>query len=249
MTKNIYFLFLITLFSSCAAEDIGECFYNSSDIREYDFDLTSFDEVIVNENISLEVKFGFEKKLIVKTSENRIENFTHFIEDGKLVLNMEETCNLTRNLKATNITLITDHLTKIENNTQYKIYSTQILFFPNLTLSTLEEGNSGLAVGTFDLKVNCLSLNIFGVEFADFSIEGRTENLNIAFFSGAPFLDGKNLISKNTSIRQESTNDILLHPIDKISGTIHSLGNIILYNTPEEIDILELYKGKVIINN
>ncbi|WP_196889105.1 GIN domain-containing protein [Aureivirga sp. CE67] len=246
MKKIAYFLFIVLI--SCNVEEFEECFVEDSSIRTFEFtDLDSFENLVVNENILLEIKVGEESKIEIETTESLIDHFSFEIINNVLTLNFEPTCTIIKNNKVTKIILTTNNLKKIENNTQFKIYSEETLNFPEIIISTTSKESSDLAIGDFDLKLNSKSVSIIGVEFAGFKISGSTINLSIAFFSGAPFLDAKNFIADQVYVHQQSTNDVHIYPKKQLTGTIYSNGNVISYNTPEILNVEELYHGKLIL--
>jgi hypothetical protein len=83
---------------------------------------------------------------------------------------------------------------------------------------------------------------------SNYYIDGISYNLNINFSDGDTRFEGQNLLAKNITFRNVSSNDILVYPTESVSGKIHSTGNVILYNTPPIVDVEELSVGELIYN-
>ena len=77
-------------------------------------------------------------------------------------------------------------------------------------------------------------------------IDPNTEIIN--FWSGDSRIEASNLIAQNVSVFHRSSNDMVVHPIQSITGKMVSTGNVILKNNPPIVDVLQLYQGHLIYN-
>jgi hypothetical protein len=68
------------------------------------------------------------------------------------------------------------------------------------------------------------------------------------FYFGTGKFNGENFICQNIKIFQRGTNDMILKPIQSISGKILKTGNVILKNNPPIIDVQQLFSGQLILN-
>ncbi len=67
------------------------------------------------------------------------------------------------------------------------------------------------------------------------------------FFSdGDSRFEGQNFKAQNVTVSHVSSNDLLIHPVQIIKGTIHSTGDLILYNKPPVVEVDEQSVGKLI---
>ena len=71
-------------------------------------------------------------------------------------------------------------------------------------------------------------------------------NLDLNFSDGDTRFEGQNFLSKNVNIRQVSSNDMLVHPLESLTGTIHSMGNVVSYNKPPIVTVDVQNRGKLI---
>ena len=90
------------------------------------------------------------------------------------------------------------------------------------------------------------SLRIWGNGIATFFLKGASDRMNVNFSDGDTRLEAEELKVKEISLRQVSSNDMILFPEESITGTIHSTGDVILYNSPPIIDVQELSVGELI---
>jgi hypothetical protein len=72
--------------------------------------------------------------------------------------------------------------------------------------------------------------------------------INKNIFTGTGKFYGENFICQNIKIFQRGSNDMILKPIQSISGKILNTGNVILKNNPPIIDVQQLFSGHLILN-
>jgi hypothetical protein len=73
-----------------------------------------------------------------------------------------------------------------------------------------------------------------------------SNNLDVGFSDGDTRFEGKDFIVKNITVRNVSSNDVLIYPTEKLTGSIHSTGNVISYNKPPIVDVDVQSVGKLI---
>ena len=81
-----------------------------------------------------------------------------------------------------------------------------------------------------------------------FYISGTTNTEIINLWAGDSRVDASNLTAQNISVFHRASNDIIVRPIQSITGKMVSTGNIILKNNPPIVDVQQLYQGHVIYN-
>jgi hypothetical protein len=140
------------------------------------------------------------------------------------------------------------NIIEIRSNTARDIISEGILEFQNLKLISENAVEDFLTIGDFYLTINNQIVSVVANGNSRFRIDGQTNKLTIGFFAGSSRFEGAELIANDISIIHKSSNDMLVNPQNKISGTIFSVGDIISYNQPSDIDIEELFTGKLIFN-
>jgi hypothetical protein len=107
-------------------------------------------------------------------------------------------------------------------------------------LQSSGEKSEFLSVGDFHLTIHNESVKVWGNGLAVFYIEGSTNNLDLSFSDGDTRFEGQNFIAQNVKVRQVSSNDMLVFPVQILNGTIHSTGHVISYNKPPIVTVEEL---------
>lgn len=241
--KIISFLFLIGLFS-CDSENSNDCFQTSGLTTTKEFTVGNFQRINISQGIELIIKEGPESKVTVQSGQNLINGITAEVSEGQLFLRNSNGCNWVRDYNDTKVYVTTPTLLNVYSSSQFAVKSDGILNFPVLTLQSGIFTNT--ASGTFDIELNCASLTIEDNESTYFKISGNVEYLSVNFYDGNARFDGNDLTANEVSVFQRSSNDIIVKPISKISGTIYSTGNVVLKNTPPIIEVTQLYQGHLV---
>lgn len=245
MKKTLpYFISLLVL--TCNNDNAFDCLQTNGNITVQDYTIDSFNQIIVNENIELVVIDGEDYSLKIETGINLISDISFTLSQGILTLNDNNSCNLLRAYAPTRITVTTPTLKKIISNTQYVISSQGILSYPNLELVSDNFSEGLISVGDFNLEVESQTLNIISNNLSQFFISGSTENLFIGFYSGTTSFFGANLIAQEVNVFHRSSHNIIIHPVHSLSGELLGTGDLISMNTPDIIDITELYIGSLV---
>ncbi|WDO14249.1 DUF2807 domain-containing protein [Flavobacterium sp. WW92] len=243
MLKTIFFLFIMAFFS-CDSENASDCFQTSGSPIEKEFSIEDFKKINISEGIELIIKQGTETKVVVRTGENLISGITAEVSNNELFLRNSNGCNWVRDYNTTKVYVTTPTLVNVYSSSQFGVKSDGVLSFPNLSLQSGMFGNT--ASGTFELEVNCVNLNIEDNKSSYFAISGFTDALNVAFYDGDARFDGSDLRAKEVSFFHRSSNNMIINPINKISGTIYSTGNVVLKNVPPIIEVTQLYQGHLV---
>lgn len=234
---------MITLFS-CDSENAPDCFQTSGTKISKEITVENFDKINISQGIELIIKEGSETKVVIESGQNLLSGITAEVSNGQLFLRNSNGCNWVRDYNDTKVYVTTPTLLNVYSSSQFAVKSEGILSFPVLTLQ------SGIfydtASGTFELEVNCGGLTIEDNESSYFKISGNTVSLNVNFYDGNARFDGSNLIANEVTFFQRSSNDIIVNPISKISGTIYSTGNVVLKHTPPIIEVTQLYQGHLV---
>jgi len=241
--KTLLFLLSIVLFA-CDSENGSDCLQTSGSKINKEFQVENFNKINISEGIELIIKEGTETKVIVESGQNLMSGITAEVSEGQLFLRNSNGCNLVRDYNNTKVYVTTPTLVNVYSASQFAVKSDGIL---NFSLLSLQSGMfSNTASGTFELEVNCSNLTIEDNKSTFFKISGKATNLSVNFYDGNARFDGSDLISNEVTFFQRSSNDIIANPINKISGTIYSTGNIVLKNTPPIIEVTQLYQGHLV---
>lgn len=250
MKKIIYIVFTVVLLS-CNGDKVPDCFQNSGDIIQQEFEMPAFDKITVFERIELIITEESTQSIIVETGEYLMNDIEVIVEEGRLILKNENACNLTRDYGITKIYVSTPNLTEIRNSSGLAVSSNGVLNFPVLHLISEDfaDEDSFHTDGDFHLQVNCNSLDVATNGLSNVFINGAVINLFIGFYAGDGRFEGQNLIAENIEIFHRGSNDMILNPQQSITGEIRSTGDVILVNEPSIIGVQQFYTGHLIIQN
>jgi hypothetical protein len=246
MKKYICFILLLSIFG-CDSENAGDCFQTAGDIIKKEVEVSVFERVVVHKNIELFIQEGPVQKVEIETGKNLFPEIIAEVIDGQLILTNENDCNFVRDYNLTKVYVSSPNLTTIRNASELNVNSTGVLTYPELFLRSSGEKGDFLSVGDFHLTIENESVRIWGNGIATFFLEGTSDKLSVNFSNGDTRLEAKDFKVKDITLRNVSSNDMILYPEESIVGTIHSTGNVILYNTPPIVDVQELSVGELII--
>lgn len=241
--KTLLFLFSIALFS-CDSENASDCFKTSGAKVTKEIEVENFEKINISQGIELIIKEGPETKIIIESGQNLLNGITAEVSKGQLFLRNSNGCNWVRDYNDTKVYVTTPTLINVYSSSQFAVKSEGILNFPVLSLQSGIFSNT--ASGTFEVAINSNILTIDDNESSYFKISGNVTTLNVNFYDGNARFEGSNLIANEVTLFQRSSNDIIVNPISKISGTIYSTGNVVLKNTPPIIEVTQLYQGHLV---
>ncbi|WP_306354004.1 head GIN domain-containing protein [Flavobacterium sp. '19STA2R22 D10 B1'] len=246
MMKKILLIISCILVVSCNSESGSDCFKSAGNTITEDITTANFDKINVYEGIELIIKQAEVTTVKLTTGSNLSNDIEIKVEEGVLKLKNNATCNWVRDYNLTKVYVTVPNLTTIYSASQFTVKSDGILNFPMLTLQSgvYKDETSGI----IDLEVNCENLYVESNFVNFFKIKGNTNYLSVNLYAGDARFDGSNLIAQNVEFFQRSSNDIIVNPQQRIKGNIYSTGNVILKNNPPIIDIVEHYKGYLVLN-
>ena len=249
MKTYIYILISIFLFA-CDSEDAGDCFQTAGGLVVEEIEVSSFANILVNHDIEVVLKQDNEFRVIVETGKNLLNDVVVEVVENELQLTDNNGCNFVRDYGITKINVYAPDINRIRSSTQYDISSDGILAYSDLTLIS-ENFNSpdSFAVGDFRLQIDNTRLAIISNNISAFYISGAVENLNLRFFAGSSRFEGADLMAQNIEIYHRASNDMIVNPQLSISGEILSTGDVRALNEPPNVDVVELFNGRLIFED
>jgi hypothetical protein len=240
--STVLLLFFIVLWSCSSPVD---CIEASGIMIKKEYNLTDFDKIIVHTGIALVLTEGPEFKIEVETSSNLIDNIEISVNNGLLTLRDNTTCNWVRRYGKTTLFVTAPNITELHSKTEKTISSNGILHFPILRLISMDL-TDGAGTGDFNIQADNGQIVIENNNVSRFYVSGKTNELLVNFYDGNGRFIGDNLMSKSIKIFHRGSNDMIVRPIESVSGKMVSTGNLILKNTPPIVNVEELYQGRVI---
>jgi len=249
MKKQIFsILILIFVFLGCNSEEVPTCVKTSGEIISEELSVESFEEIIVYERVKLFIEQGDNYKVRIETGKNLMENVYAEVENNRLQLRNENSCNLFRDYEITKIYVTTPTLNWLQNSSGSGIESIGILNYPELWLRSFnQERDPDIHTnGDFILDLNVENLRITNDNISNYFLRGTAENVNLFFANGDGRLEAGELIVQDYDVLHRGTNKLIINPQQSLRGDIFGFGDIISKNRPPEVDIEEHYTGRLI---
>jgi uncharacterized pyridoxamine 5'-phosphate oxidase family protein len=232
-----------------SCERPSECIESAGATKIKDIPVEAFSKIKVYRGIEVVITEGAETKVQIQAGENFINDIEVKQYGNQLVFKDNSGCNWVRDYGQTKIFITTPTLEEIYSKTDRDISSKGVLTFPNLNIISFDknaDGESGAGTGDFILEINNNSLTISNNNVSRFYLSGQTNNANFNFYFGDGRIEAEQFTIQNLYVYHRGSNDMIVKPMQSLTGTLNSTGNVILKNVPPLVDIEELYQGNVI---
>ena len=250
-TLGVFLMLITFLLASCNGENVPDCFQNAGDLVRRPVDVAEFSTITVFENLNVVLKQGDEQQVEIETGEYLFNDVSAEVMDGRLILKNENSCNYVRKYGLTTVYVTSPNITEIRSSTGLLISSDGVLNYPSLTLLSESYSNPELETtdGSFDLELNSTTVRITVNGIAYFMLKGTTENFNVNVAAGDSRIEAENLISNDVTINHRGSNDVFVNPQQRLSGVLRGTGNLISVNRPPEIEVEQLFNGRLIFQD
>lgn len=249
MRKIVILLSFLLVFISC--EKPSECYESTGDMVTRTIPVNPFTRIKVYRGIAVVITQGIEYKVEIKSGSNLINNVSVTQNDNQLVLTDNTTCNWLREYGQTTIYITTPNLEEIYSKTERNISSNGVLTFPVLRIYALDkdaDGEEGAGTGDFNIALNNNQLVVENNNVSRYFISGTTNDANLNLYAGDGRIDASNLTAQSIKVYHRGSNDMIVRPIQSITGKMVSTGDVILKNNPPIVNVQQLYQGHVIYN-
>jgi hypothetical protein len=249
MRKIIVLLSFLLVFISC--EKPSECYESTGDIVTRTIPVNPFTRIKVYPGIAVVITQGPVYEVEIKSGSNLIDNVSVTQNDNQLVFTDNTTCNWLREYGQTTVYVTTPNLEEIYSKTERNISSNGVLTFPTLRIFALDkdaDGEEGAGTGDFYLTLNNSQLVIENNNVSRYFISGSTNEANLNLYAGDGRIDASNLTAQTIKVYHRGSNDMIVRPMQSITGKMVSTGDVILKNNPPIVEVQQLYQGQVIYN-
>jgi hypothetical protein len=248
--KRLILILVVSLTFSCDSENAIDCLQTAGDIIQREYSLEYFEKITVFERSQLFISEG-DFSVSLETGENLLNDIEITVTSNRLIIKNHNSCNINRDYGITKVFVTAPNITEIRNSSGLKVIGLNTLTYNNLTLISedLEEEDSYHTDGDFQLDLDVQQLTITQNNLSNFFLSGHAEHLDLNFLFGDGRFEGRNLIVQNADVYHRGTNDIIINPQLELTGTILSTGDMIVVNTPANIDVQLLYTGQLIFEN
>lgn len=246
--KYLVYIVIFFLFA-CNSEDAGDCLQTAGTTIQREFEVTSFEKILVNRNVQLILKEGVDYSVLVETGGNLINDVSVEVVDNQLRLTDDNTCNYVREYAATKVYVTAPNITEIRSSTQFEVQSDGLLNYPSINLLCEDSNETGtFTVGDFRMQFNSNQVRVVANNISFFYLSGTVNNLFVGFYSGAGRFEGENLIAQNVEVYHRGSNDMIVNPQQELTGELRGTGDLISVNEPPIVDVEQLYTGELIFN-
>jgi hypothetical protein len=245
MNRNFFIFIVLLLFISC--ENPLDCITSTGSIISKEVEVSSFDKIFVFKGVAVVITQGPEYSVVIQTGENIMSDISVKVENNSLILRDNSACHWVRKYGNTTVFVTSPNIQEIHSKTEKDIISNGILTYPILRLFSTSIGGE-IGVNDFRLEVDNSQTIIENNDVSRYYIKGKTNELLLNFYSGDGRFEGEDLKAKKINIFHRGSNDMILYPIENLTGKMVSTGNVILKNTPPVIDLQQLFQGQIIHN-
>jgi len=232
-----------------ACEKPSDCVESSGPTITKEVAVEPFKKIKVYRGIEVVITEGSEYKVEIVAGSNFIDNVEVRQNGDQLIFKDDLSCNWVRAYGNTKILVTTPTLEEVYSKTDRNISSSGVLTFPYISFVAIDkdgDGESGAGTGDFILNINNDYLNIANNNVSRFYITGQTNTANFNFYFGDGRIEAENLIAQNILVYHRGSNDMIVKPIQSITGIMNSTGNIVLKNVSPIVDVQELFQGRVV---
>lgn len=247
--KKYILVSLFIIFFSC--EKPSDCVESTGEIITKEVPVTAFTRIEVYKGVELIVTQGPEYKVEVQTGENLMDN-VEVIQNGTiLTLKDEVSCNWVRDFGQTKVYVTAPNIEEIYSKSERNISSNGVLTYPILRLIALDtdgDGAPGAGTSDFHMTIDNSQLVIINNSVSRYFISGETDEALLNIYGGDGRIEAQNLNAQSIKVYHRGSNDMIVKPLQSVTGKLLSTGNLVLVNNPPIVTIEQLYQGQVIYN-
>ncbi len=247
MKKILSVVMLVLVLMAC--EMPSDCVQSTGALVLKDIPVTAFTKIKVYRGIEVVITDGPEYKVQIEAGANFIDNVEVQQNGTQLIFKDQVSCNWVRAYGTTRILVTTPTLEEIYSKTERNISSNGVLTYPNLTVTSFDkdaDGEAGAGTGDFTLALNNDLITINNNNVSRFYLSGQTNTAKFNFYFGDGRIEAQNLVAQYIEVFHRGSNDMIVHPVQKITGVLNSTGNLILNSVPTLVDIQELFMGHIV---
>ena len=239
---------ILTLLGAGCGKNSPECLQASGETVREVIPLSAFSRITVFENIQLVLKFGETQEVILETGRNLRPDVTAKVVDGTLELRDDNSCNYFRSYGKTIFYITTPDLEAVRSSTGWPIRSDGVLPFTDFSLVSESFNNPETQTtdGSFDLELDVERLRVVVNGIAYFNLSGNAGVFSVVVAAGDTRIEAQELRAGTVEINHRGSNDILVNPVDRITGLINGYGDVISFNRPGEVEVEEAFRGRLI---
>lgn len=226
---------------SCNKPSAPDCVQRAGSYETELRTIESFSEIHLRDFIKVELYDSTETFVTIHAPRNLIPDIETRVEDGKLIIHNNNTCNMVRSFK----NIITVRIYAPSFPYIYNAGTGDIVSVNTLRFNTIEIENRK-AAGTIDLTLDVDTTRIFAHSgVADVIVRGNSVKSEL-FEQGLGWIHAQDLKSRYTFVNNSSLNEIRATADDYLFSYIKSSGNTYYSGSPNTIDQQRTGTGQLI---
>lgn len=254
LKRNINCAIIILLSISlcaCDSETANDCLQTDGDSVTFTVDLPFFDKIQLENDMRLRIEEGPVQLVSVSTGENLVPDLVVAVQDEFLILQNNNGCNFLREFGRTVVTVTSPNITFIRQASSFEIESLNTLTYPELLIWS-NTGGSPVGIddpnksGRVTLSIDIDDFRIQANGSSAFEITGAARTADISFSDEFPQLAAGNLLVDDLTLVHVGAANMVVHPLNSISGQIRATGDVIAVNRPPTVAVEELFSGRLI---
>ncbi len=237
------------LFWSCDSDKGLNCFQAAGDIIQEEFEVDTFDKIIVFERMQLIIQDGPVPKVVVETGANLLNEIEVSTSvDSTLVLRNMNGCNLVREYGITKVFVTSPNVKQIRNSSGEAVLSEGTLSYPELSLVSEDQNNEDEfhIDGDFIIDMDVDRLDVLTSGVSNLYLSGTADFAAFFIADGDTRVEARDLVITDLNIFHRSSQPMIINPIVSITGDIRGIGDVISVNRPVIVEVEQFYTGRLI---
>lgn len=238
----IYIAIVIVAVFAGSCSDEGHCFHGAGAPTVHTDYLETFNKIVVNDKIDLEIIEDTVNTIKVETGANILEYFVYDITDNCLSFENHNRCKWLRSYEKSNIkvTVTCTELNNIEIHQSCTITMPDTLHCDNFLFE--DWGTTGVV----NLLISADTARLYvHAGTGDFKISGRCKNF-IGYNVGYGFLHAEMLESEDILVTSNSTGDSKVWAKNNLHADILYTGDVYYKGNPQNVSVKELNNGRLL---
>lgn len=222
--RRILIIYCLVLVSFCSCEKALSCLEKSKGVEKEVLDLSSFTKLEIKGNVDVELLYG-DEQTVLEADRSMESDIDWEVENGVLKLSFQPTCK-TLKKRDVKLQITTKQLDYILYDGQGKVYSSNVLKYPRLTLDPKE------GVMEADLMLDTKYIGVETGGLSSFVFSGKTDRLWVGNYGGDGYIDASTLCAQDVTVEHKGTNVVRVKPSNSVDVICNSSGDVILYQVP-----------------
>ena len=246
MKQLMYFVLVMLLFFSCKKPNQRKCLKKEGDLIVTEINLSSFDHLLLKENIEFVLIQDTVEKIIIEGGENLVGFISATVDNNVLKIENLNKCNFLR-YESSKVKVYIHFKTLIE----LQFEGTETLVCQdtlNLSWFSLFVRDGG---GSVNLSINASHLySTISNGYGDFNISGNVNNADLYFQTtgygdtyGLNVQDTLSIISYTPSVCKVNSEGSIL------KADIRGIGDIWYKGMPDSVNLIRSGTGNLILKN